>query len=305
VNKGPSIHHVQLVKLEHGKTADDFIAALKAGGPPPHWATGSGSIDLSWSAATDNVAVTGYRVMRNGSQVGTTAGMTYIDVGLTPSTTYTYAVVAIDAAGNASPVSSPASATTHPSSSGDAQAPSAPAALSATATGTSTVDLSWTASTDNVGVSGYRIFRNGSQVGTTTNTSYTDSGLSPATVYTYSVVAFDAAGNNSAPSGSATATTGTPPDTQAPTAPTSLSATAVSFSSIALNWSPSTDNVGVAAYVVYRGGVQVGTAAGTSFTDTGLTPLTTYTYTVRARDAADNLSPHSASASATTLPLLP
>ena len=268
-------------------------------------ATGSSSIDLTWSAATDNVAVTGYRIMRNGSQVGTTAGTTYIDVGLTPSTTYTYTVVAHDAAGNTSPVSAPASATTNPISSGDTQTPSAPSGLSAAATGTSTVALDWTASTDNIGVTGYRIFRNGSQVGTTTNTSYTDSGLSPATVYTYSVVAFDAAGNNSAPSGSATATTGTPPDTQAPTAPTSLSATAVSFSSIALNWSPSTDNVGVSGYIVYRGGVQVGTATGTSFTDTGLTPLTAYTYTVRARDAADNLSPHSASASTMTLPLLP
>ena len=268
-------------------------------------ATSSSSVDLSWSVATDNVGVTGYRIMRNGAQVGTATGTSYIDVGLTPSTTYTYTVVAHDAASNVSPASPPASVTTNPVGGSDTQAPAAPAGLSATATGTTTVDLGWTASTDNIGVTGYRIFRNGSQVGTTTNTSFTDSGLSPATVYTYSVVAFDAAGNTSAPSGSATATTQSPPDTQAPTAPTSLSATAISFSSIGLNWSPSSDNVGVTGYIVFRDGVQVGTAAGTSFTDTGLTPLTSYTYTVRARDAANNLSPHSASASATTLPLLP
>jgi chitodextrinase len=268
-------------------------------------ATGSSSIDLSWSVATDNVGVTGYRIIRNGAQVGTATSTSYIDLGLTPSTTYTYTVIAYDAANNASAASAPASATTNAVGGGDTQSPGAPAGLSATATGTSTVDVAWSASTDNVGVTGYRIFRNGNQVGTTSSTSFTDSGLSAATVYTYSVVAFDAAGNTSAPSGSATATTQSPPDTQAPAAPTSLSATATSFSSIALNWSPSSDNVGVTGYIVYRGGVQVGTATGTSFTDTGLTPLTSYSYTVRARDAANNLSPHSASASATTLPLVP
>ena len=268
-------------------------------------ATGPGSIDLSWSPATDNVAVTGYRIMRNGTQVGTTTGTSYIDVGLTASTAYTYTVIAHDAANNASSASAPATATTNAVGGGDTEAPGAPGSLSATATGTSTVDLDWNASTDNVAVTGYRIFRNGSQVGTTSSTAFTDTGLSPTTVYTYSVVAFDAAGNTSAPSGSATATTDTPPDTQAPTAPTSLTATATSFSTIALNWSPSSDNVAVTGYLIYRDGVQVGTAAGTSFTDTGLTPLTSYTYTVRARDAANNLSAHSASANATTLPLLP
>jgi chitodextrinase len=268
-------------------------------------ATGSSSVDLSWSAATDNVGVTGYRILRNGAQVGTATGTSFVDVGLTPSTTYTYTVIARDAANNASASSPPASATTNAVGGSDTQAPTAPTGLTANATGTSTVDLSWTASTDNVGVTGYRIFRNGSQVGTTTNSSFTDSGLSPATVYTYSVVAFDAAGNTSPPSGSATATTQSPPDTQAPTAPTSLTATATSFSTVALNWSPSSDNVGVTGYIIYRGGVQVGTAAGTSFTDTGLTPITTYTYTVKARDAAGNVSSASAAATVTTLPLVP
>jgi chitodextrinase len=266
-------------------------------------ATSSSSVDLSWSATTDNVAVTGYRILRNGSQVGATAGTSYVDVGLTPSTTYTYTVVAHDAANNASASSPPASATTGAAGGSDTQAPSAPSALSATASGTSTVDLSWNAAIDNVGVTGYRIFRNGSQVATTTGTTFTDSGLNPATVYTYSVVAFDAAGNSSSPSGSATATTQSPPDTQVPTTPTSVTATATSFSSIALNWSPSSDNVGVTAYRIYRDGVQVGTASGTTFTDTGLSPLTTYSYTVAAQDAAGNVSPKSTAVSGTTLPL--
>jgi chitodextrinase len=267
-------------------------------------ATSSSSVDLSWSAATDNVAVTGYRVMRNGTQVGVTSGTSYIDVGLTPSTTYTYTVVAHDAANNASAASPPATATTNAGGGGDTQAPSAPSALSATATGTSTVDLSWNAATDNVSVTGYRIFRNGSQVGTTTGTTFTDGGLTPATVYTYSLVAFDAAGNTSSPSGSATTTTQSPPDTQAPTTPAGVTATATSFSSIALNWNPSSDNVGVTVYRVYRDGVQIGTASGTTFTDTGLTPVTTYSYSVAAQDAAGNVSPTSAAVSKTTLPVL-
>jgi len=85
--------------------------------------------------------------------------------------------------------------------------PSAPSGLTATATNSSSVHLSWTASTDNVGVTGYNIFRNGTKVGTSTTNSYTDSGLTSNTQYTYTVTAYDAAGNASTPSNSATVTT--------------------------------------------------------------------------------------------------
>jgi Domain of unknown function (DUF4082)/Domain of unknown function (DUF1929)/Bacterial Ig domain/Fibronectin type III domain len=85
--------------------------------------------------------------------------------------------------------------------------PSAPSGLTATATGDSSANLSWTASTDNVGVTGYKIFRNGKQIGTSTTTSYTDTGLASNTQYTYTVAAYDAAGNVSTPSNSATVTT--------------------------------------------------------------------------------------------------
>lgn len=89
------------------------------------------------------------------------------------------------------------------------------------------------------------------------------------------------------------------PDTTPPSVPSSLSATAVSASQINLTWTASTDNVGVAGYRIFRGGVQVGTSGSTSFSDTGLSPNTTYAYTVSAYDAAGNISA-SASASATT-----
>ncbi|HEX4788443.1 MAG TPA: cellulose binding domain-containing protein [Actinospica sp.] len=89
-------------------------------------------------------------------------------------------------------------------------------------------------------------------------------------------------------------------DTTAPSVPSNLAVTGVTSSSASLSWSPSTDNVGVAGYRVYRNGVQVGTTAGTTFTDTGLTASTQYTYTAAAYDAAGNLSAQSSGVTATT-----
>ncbi|GLX68673.1 fibronectin type III domain-containing protein [Paenibacillus glycanilyticus] len=91
------------------------------------------------------------------------------------------------------------------------------------------------------------------------------------------------------------------PDTTAPTAPTNVAATAASASQINLNWTASTDNVGVTGYNVYRGGVLAGSAAGTSYSDTGLTASTSYSYTVKAKDAAGNESAASSTVNATTL----
>ncbi len=91
----------------------------------------------------------------------------------------------------------------------DTAAPSVPANLSASAVSSSQINLSWTASTDNTAVAGYRIYQNGSQLTTTSNTSYSDSGLIPNTLYSYTVSAYDAAGNNSSQSTSASATTQT------------------------------------------------------------------------------------------------
>ena len=77
----------------------------------------------------------------------------------------------------------------------DGQAPSTPGGLTATPTSATTIGLSWSASTDNVGVAGYRILRNGTPVTTTASTSFSDTGLQPSTTYTYQVIATDAAGN--------------------------------------------------------------------------------------------------------------
>ncbi|NUP46735.1 MAG: PHB depolymerase family esterase [Catenulispora sp.] len=90
---------------------------------------------------------------------------------------------------------------------GDTTPPSVPSGLAVTGVTSSSAALSWSASTDNVGVAGYRVYRNGTQVATTAGTSYTDSGLSASTQYTYKVAAYDAAGNVSAQSAAVTATT--------------------------------------------------------------------------------------------------
>ncbi|WP_238161362.1 discoidin domain-containing protein [Kribbella antibiotica] len=104
-------------------------------------------------------------------------------------------------------------------------------------------------------------------------------GTKRATAYGYSLFELEVYG--------ATDSTG---DTQAPTVPTGLTSTAVTSSSIALSWNASTDNVGLAGYDVLRNGVAVAIAPTTSYTDAGLTADTSYSYSVRARDLADNVS---------------
>ncbi|HEU4724717.1 MAG TPA: LamG-like jellyroll fold domain-containing protein, partial [Candidatus Eisenbacteria bacterium] len=125
------------------------------------------------------------------------------------------------------------------------------------------------------------------KVGSTSQTSFVNSGVSPGS-YFYLVLARDAAGNTSQPSNIAGATVLA--DTQAPSTPTGLAATAISESRIDLTWNASTDNVGVTGYNVIRDGIQIGTTAQTSFSNTGLTASTTYAYQVAAFDAAGNPS---------------
>ncbi|WP_379136557.1 alpha-amylase family glycosyl hydrolase [Paenibacillus sp. sgz500958] len=92
------------------------------------------------------------------------------------------------------------------------------------------------------------------------------------------------------------------PDTVPPTVPTNVTATSVGSTSASLSWTASTDTVGVTGYEIYRNDVKVGTSATTSYTDTGLTPSTNYSYTVKAYDAAANLSAASAALAVLTLP---
>ena len=184
--------------------------------------------------------------------------------------------------------------------SADTTPPSPPASLTAAAMGPTGANLSWSASSDNFGVTAYIVRRNGAQVATPVSTSYVDTGLSPAATYSYAVAARDAAGNMSPDSASVSITTASAADTTPPSTPTGLAAAAAGSTGANLSWSASTDNVGVTGYIVRRNGVQVATPATTSYGDTGLSAATTYSYTVAARDAAGNISPNSTSVSVTT-----
>ena len=306
--------------------ADRIAAQYQAGSPPttPGVLTvtvaSSTQLNLSWTASTDAAAVTGYLIERcqgtgcsSFGQVGSSATTNLSDTGLTAATNYTYRVRAVNSGNNVSDYSAAASATTSGSGGGDTSPPSTPTGLAATAASSSQINLSWTASTDNVGVTGYRIERcqgsgcaTFSQVGTPAGTSFSDTGLAASTLYVYRVRATDAAGNLSAYSSTSSATTSASADTTPPSAPTGLSASG-GATVTNLSWTTSTDNVGVTGYKVERcQGVscttfaQIGTPSGASYSDSGLTAATSYSYRVRATDAANNLSGYSNTATITT-----
>jgi chitodextrinase len=177
----------------------------------------------------------------------------------------------------------------------DTQAPTMPGNLKATATSATSASLTWTASSDNVGVAGYRVYRDSdpTPITTTTSTSYNDTGLSPQTTYLYSVVAFDAQTNVSA---AATTSVTTPVlDTTPPTAPSgTLTYQILKGGKVTLKWGAATDNVQVAGYKVYRNGALLVTLSGVntlSYTDRP--PRGSMTYYVKAYDTSNLIGPAS------------
>jgi trimeric autotransporter adhesin len=180
---------------------------------------------------------------------------------------------------------------------GDTTKPTAPGALTLGTVTANSVALSWTASTDDVGVDHYAVLRNGSPIGTNAATNYTDNTVADGRAYTYTVVAVDAANNTSDSSNAVVANT---PDVTPPSTPGPLAAQNVTSTTATISWVAATDNVGVDHYNVFRDGVQIGTTGATTFNDSGLTQQTTYSYTVVAVDAANLASASSAPLSVTT-----
>ncbi|PTX63070.1 putative secreted protein (Por secretion system target) [Kordia periserrulae] len=179
----------------------------------------------------------------------------------------------------------------------DTEAPTIPTNIIASNIGETTATLNWTASTDNVGVSAYDVYQDGTLIGSTAFTNYNVSGLTIFNTYTFTVRAKDAAGNTSATSAGTNVTT---VDTTAPTVPTNVIASNETQTTIDLSWTASTDNVGVTSYEIYSSGALVTATTSTSYQVTGLSPNTAYSFTVSAVDAAGNTSATSTAATTST-----
>ena len=317
--------------VDHATT--DASTVIRPGAPTNLMATPSGPtrINLSWTAPSNNggAAITGYQIEVS-ANAGTSwndlmantgsSATTYPHTGLSEGTTRHYRVSAINSTGTGTP-SNVASATTQ-----SVRAPDAPTGLTARASGSTEIILSWKAPSNNGGstITGYRI-----EVSTDAETSwsdqdadtgsaattYTDSGLTEGTTRHYRVSAINSAGTGT-PSSVASATTG---GTTAPSAPTGLTATAAGPTQINLSWSAPSENGG-AAITGYQ--IEVSTDAGafwndlvtntgsTATTDThmGLAPETRYDYRIRAINAVGTGSPSNidyATTAAATVPDAP
>ncbi|MEU9092190.1 fibronectin type III domain-containing protein [Streptomyces sp. NPDC048428] len=231
----------------------------------PHGVTAQASSATSahvmWEPATDDRAVTGYEVYRQGRKVKSVPAakvMTDVD-GLTASTAYTFTVRARDAAGNLSAPSTAAAVTTPAPTPADHEAPTRPVKLRGKADGSRAATLSWGGSTDDVGVTSYDIYQEGSRIhsvpGTQTRARLT--GLRPGTVYTFTVRARDAADTSSTDSNSFDLTTATAPGAPASTAPTDLRITSSAEGeeyAVDLDWKQPETGGEIPAYQLYLDG---------------------------------------------------
>lgn len=309
--------------------------------------------NLSWSASTDNIGVTGYDVYQGATLKANVTGTTYTVTGLTPSTAYTFSVKAKDAAGNASASSNTVNVTTLAATASYC----ASAGTNVSDEYISRVQLGTINNVSTGGAGGYTDFTSVS-ANLTQSTAYTiivtptwtgtayaegyavwidyngDKDFDDAGELVWSkaaATATPASGTFTVPATAATGATrmrvsmkynGVPTacetfsygevedytvniqaataDTTAPTAPT-LTASGTTQTSTNLSWSGATDNVGVTGYDVYQGSTMLTSVSGTTYTVTGLTAATAYTFSVRAKDAAGNISSSSNVVNVTTL----
>ncbi len=240
------------------------------------------AVTLAWTDATDNVGIKTYQVWRNNVMVGETSVAGFVDNGLQNTTRYVYKVTAVDTSGNVSPASTTVSVTTK-----DSTPPTVPTGLTAEVTSATQIHLAWESATDNVGVTGYRILRDGAQVGTSTQPAFVDTTIQQNTRYRYQVVAVDAVGNVSTPSNAVEVMSG---DTTAPSAPADLTAKVTADQQVRLEWNAAIDNKAVVKYRVMRDGRLLGLTDLLAYTDTTVQKGQSYTYSVKALDAAGNAS---------------
>jgi trimeric autotransporter adhesin len=267
-------------------TGADTQRPTQPGSPQATVTPGTTVVSVSWTASSDNVGVTGYRVRRNLAEVASVAGnilTATVDLGFG---THSIQIEAFDAAGNVSYKTLPVSVVI--AGGVDTTKPSTPLNLTAVALANGTIDVAWTASTDNVGVARYLVLRNGVQVATVTAPG-TTANLSLGTGDHYiQVQAVDAAGNASSKTPSALVRIAAP-DTQRPTVPGSPTAT-VTDGIITVSWAAATDNVGVTSYRIFRNGVSVANLDGVTLSTTLNLGTGNHYLQISALDAAGNES---------------
>jgi fibronectin type 3 domain-containing protein len=241
----------------------------------------TGAVALSWSAATDDLFVSTYRVSRDGTPLGSAYGTTYTDAAPPQAASHAYSVSAVDGAGNVGPQVSGAIVFVP-----DTTRPGGVSSLSATAVGPHSVVLAWAAASDNVGVTGYALSRGGQSLATVTGTSFTDDLAPDGYGLSYQVRALDAAGNVGPAATAGISLT----DVTAPVLNGDLQLSVEVGGAINLSWPAATDNVGIVGYALTRGGTPLTTVTGTTHVDAGLAQAMDYGYQVVALDAAGNPS---------------
>jgi len=257
---------------------------------------GQTSLTLNWTAASDNVGVTNYKIFQDNTLIATVGDiLTYDVTGLNPATLYSFYITALDAEGNESADSNTVQGLTI-----DIDPPvigvlSTPVNIEQTS-----MTLNWTAATDNVGVTNYNIYKDGvleEQVGNVL--TYNVSGLNPATTYTFYITALDDEGNESEKSNTVQGLTidNDPPVIGVLSTPVNIEQT-----SLTLNWTAATDNLGVTNYKIFQDNTLIDTVGNVLTYDvTGLNPATFYSFHITALDAEGNESSVSNTLNVTTL----
>ena len=257
-----------------------------------------GSATLSWPLSTDNVAVSKYIVTVNGAiRPPTTHGQIVIN-NLLSETDYLAEVRAEDTSGN---ISTPAVVTFRTS---DGTKPTTPTNAEARDITMKSANLHWSASSDDNGVKGYSIEKDGKVVGTVNGLAYPLIFLDAGTEYQYSIIAYDEAVNRSEP---ALVTFRTVADTSPPSKPEELVAIKWTTKFISFHWKPATDNIGVVQYEVFKDGVLLPLIEGNNpaYAVGDLLPGVAYTFTVKSVDASGNRSAASDPLTVTTRALEP
>ncbi len=252
--------------------------------PPPAAPTGlvaepgDAEVTLTWDV-NGEPDIDGYVLLRDGVEIATLTGTSYVDTDVINGTTYTYTVVAVDAAGGRSPESDPVDATP-----ADAP-PVAPTGLVADA-GDAEVALTWDVNGE-PDIDGYILLRDGVEIATLTGTSYVDTDVINGTTYTYTVVAVDAVGGRSPESDPVDAT----PVDAPPSAPTDVTASPGDERAV-VRWTAAPEADVVAYRVLAEDGTVVAevTAPATSATVPDLVNGVSYRFTVVAVDAGGNES---------------